>query len=250
MSKEKNKNTFRIGALLLVACLISSVMLSGTFAKYTSEYAGQDTALVAKWSLDVKDGEGADFAISPNAAAELDLFLHEYDKNILSTAGDDKIIAPGVGGNFVLNLTNNSDVAADILFEISESGPVFPIEFAISDVAFDFDNAEPEDILVGIEDLDAALDALTIHLDEAGGDDAMRVVTVYWRWAYDNIDTEGWKDLYDDDLNTDNELGEDYIANADAADTALGVDSASGASRTEYTLNIKVTATQSEPEVI
>jgi hypothetical protein len=53
MSKEKNKNTFRVAALLLVACLISSVMLSGTFAKYTSEYAGQDTALVARWSFGV-----------------------------------------------------------------------------------------------------------------------------------------------------------------------------------------------------
>jgi hypothetical protein len=52
MSKEKNKNTFRVAALLLVACLISSVMLSGTFAKYTSEYAGQDTALVARWSFE------------------------------------------------------------------------------------------------------------------------------------------------------------------------------------------------------
>jgi hypothetical protein len=55
MSKEKNKNTFRVAALLLVACLISSVMLSGTFAKYTSEYAGQDTALVARWSFTKSD---------------------------------------------------------------------------------------------------------------------------------------------------------------------------------------------------
>jgi hypothetical protein len=62
MSKEKNKNTFRIGALLLVACLISSVMLSGTFAKYTSEYAGQDTALVARWSF----GEAAEEELNPS----------------------------------------------------------------------------------------------------------------------------------------------------------------------------------------
>ena len=37
----KNKNRiFRVSALLLVLCFISTVMISGTFAKYTSTYAG------------------------------------------------------------------------------------------------------------------------------------------------------------------------------------------------------------------
>jgi hypothetical protein len=70
----KNKNRiFRVSALLLVLCFISTVMISGTFAKYTSEYSGQDTALIAKWSLDVTDGSH-DFEISPDDPAELDLF--------------------------------------------------------------------------------------------------------------------------------------------------------------------------------
>jgi hypothetical protein len=97
MSKEKNKNTFRVAALLLVACLISSVMLSGTFAKYTSEYAGQDTALVAKWDLTMKDQDDNEFSID-TPEQQLDLFSHAYDTNILADAGEQKIIAPGVSG--------------------------------------------------------------------------------------------------------------------------------------------------------
>lgn len=119
--------TFRLGGLLLVVCLISTVMLSGTFAKYTSVYAGQDTALVAKWSLAIKEGTH-DFAIDP-AVANLDLFSHAFNTNILTTTP--KIIAPGISDNFVLNLTNNSDVAADITFDITKTGANVPMEYSI-----------------------------------------------------------------------------------------------------------------------
>ena len=48
---RKTSNTAKITILLLMLCLISTAMLSGTFAKYTSEYAGADTALIAKLGL-------------------------------------------------------------------------------------------------------------------------------------------------------------------------------------------------------
>ena len=56
---KKTKKTFRLGALLLIVCLISTVMLSGTFAKYTSEYAGKDTAFIAKWKITPSGGQSA-----------------------------------------------------------------------------------------------------------------------------------------------------------------------------------------------
>jgi hypothetical protein len=241
MSKEKNKNTFRVAALLLVACLISSVMLSGTFAKYTSEYAGQDTALVARWDLTMTDGETA-FSVAP-AVATLDLFSHLYDTNILSTAGTEKIIAPGVSGDFVLSLTNNSDVAADITFDITEadgnpSNPRIPMEFSIVD---NFETTGK--ILNGVDALENALNIEAIHLGHTNGN-ANR--TVYWRWAYDNTGKE-LMDYYGVDNGNPDEDNPGYIDNANEADTALGVASASGASRTKYTLNIKVIATQSVP---
>jgi hypothetical protein len=104
MSKEKNKNTFRVAALLLVACLISSVMLSGTFAKYTSEYAGQDTALVARWSFTAQGssnniGDLGDMG----SATELALFDHYYDTHINGTWTDGTyIIAPELRMNLQL----------------------------------------------------------------------------------------------------------------------------------------------------
>jgi hypothetical protein len=216
MSKEKNKNTFRVAALLLVACLISSVMLSGTFAKYTSKYAGQDKALVARWSLDIKEGDDHGFALAPDEAATLDLFGHTYSTNMLNADGH-PIIAPGVDGEFVLNLTNNSDVAADIDFVITE-------EVGSADVPMEFSFNNFTSTIGDYSALQAALNDLNIHLAELGGSDTR---TVYWRWKYDG--TTG------------------TTGATDESDTALGVASASGASRTEYTLNIKVIATQSVP---
>jgi hypothetical protein len=226
MSKEKNKNTFRIGALLLVACLISSVMLSGTFAKYTSEYAGEDTALVARWSLDIKEGDDHGFALAPDEAATLDLFGHTYSTNMLNADGH-PIIAPGVDGDFVLYLANNSDVAADITFDIDKTGVSVPMEFSIVD-----NFLTTADILTDYEELEEALNDSAIHLDQSGGSSDDTNITVYWRWAYNGATaTAGATDDTDTTLGTDSNT-----SYSDAAGT-----------RDSYTLTIKVTATQAAP---
>ena len=75
---KKTSKTARITILLLVLCLISTAMLSGTFAKYTSVYAGADTALIAKWDISVSDGDDHGFTMLPGEVQQLDLFKHEY----------------------------------------------------------------------------------------------------------------------------------------------------------------------------
>jgi|GEM_PF-1110190 len=226
----KNKllsgRAFRLSALLLVVCLISTVMLSGTFAKYTSTYAGQDTALVAKWSLTMTDGTTG-FAISPATAATLDLFSHTYDTNIIATAGTAKVIAPGVSGDFDLVMLNNSDVAADITFAITtgDSASVnVPMEFDITD-----NFATGDTLYVGTAALQTALNNRAIQLPATNGTTTQKV---YWRWAFDGTTT--------------------LTGATDSSDTALGVASALGTGagtegRTTYNLNINITATQVVP---
>ncbi len=216
----KNKNRiFRVSALLLVLCFISTVMISGTFAKYTSEYSGQDTALIAKWDLDVTDGSH-DFAISPDDPAELDLFSHAYNENIIDTAGENKIIAPGVSGDFILSVTNNSDVAAEVEFSFVVSGSAedVPIEYSLtSDFATKYES---------VDALAAALNALQQFTNlEVAEEPEPDTQTVYWRWSYNPTFT-----------------GQD-----DAKDTLLGTTSASEASRTDYVLTVTATATQLTP---
>ena len=46
----KNK-MMRIASVLLVAALITTCAISGTFAKYVTKVSGEDTARVAKWGI-------------------------------------------------------------------------------------------------------------------------------------------------------------------------------------------------------
>lgn len=214
------KNTGKIARaaiLLLVLCMISTAMLGGTFAKYTSEYAGQDTALIAKWDIKPTVGGKDIEALNENGeqVESLDLFDHAYNTNIISTAGQEKIIAPGVQGDFDIKIVNNSDVAAKITFDFDTDGENVPIEYSLNDT-----NNWDKD-LKNLKDKLEALPAMD-KLSETNG---IATAKVYWRWPFEK----------------------EPVLETDKADTALGDASAKGDQRTTYTLKITATATQIAP---
>lgn len=49
---EKNR-MMRLASALLILTLLTTCMISGTFAKYTTQATGEDTARVAKWGVTV-----------------------------------------------------------------------------------------------------------------------------------------------------------------------------------------------------
>jgi hypothetical protein len=218
---RKTSKTARITILLLVLCLISTAMLSGTFARYTSEYAGADTALIAKWDISVSDGDEHGFTMLPGEAQQLDLFKHAYDTNILSTAGDSKIIAPGVNGEFVLKVANNGDVAAKMTFDFKVSGTAdtVPIKYKLKDV-----EGQTWGDLVALK---AALNELEKMKNVAPGTGSAAQI-VEWRWPF--------------------ERGGDAAAIAanNKEDTDLGTDSVTD-NRSTYILTITATAEQIAP---
>ena len=83
---KKNK-MMRLAAVLMVAVLMTTCAISGTFAKYISTASGEDSARVAYW------GFGLDSSIEID-----DLFLDAYT-NVNSTeeadGTKDDVIAPG-----------------------------------------------------------------------------------------------------------------------------------------------------------
>lgn len=234
---NKKNRVFRVASLLLVLCFVSTVMISGTFAKYTSEFSGQDTALIAKWDVTVSGGQGNDLeALTDGSpAATLDLFSHAYDVNIVEGAGADKIIAPGVSGEFTLSVTNKSDVAAGVEFEFDVSGDAVdvPIEYSLSS---NFD--ETYTISYVDSELVDNLGPKVAFSQVDPGETPETPIKVYWRWAFEK------------------EVNEDP-SERDISDTALGVASAdkfndeeTEEERTEYILTVTATATQIAPETI
>lgn len=101
----KKNVMMRVASALLVAVLMTTCAISGTFAKYTSEVTGKDTARVAKW------GWGTN-------TVTIDLFKDAYDGTVDSNDGAD-VIAPGTknSASIVWNTSFIPEVAYEITFD-------------------------------------------------------------------------------------------------------------------------------------
>lgn len=249
MSKEKNKNTFRIGALLLVACLISSVMLSGTFAKYTSEYSGQDTALVARWSFTGNfDGQELD-----GTSIKLPIWDHNYSTNIYQRVSDgeggwDYLIAPGIQGQFTVDFTYDADVNADLIFKFTKSGvgsDLVPLQYSLvsdfSTVYYKLHDLENAIIDTAHNGTISGSDGIYTISDTAESDAVTINKTVYWRWPYevglhDNAKLIAASFLDEGETWTD-------------ADDVIAGNSSQAANRDDYVLSLQIKATQKTPGV-
>lgn len=234
----------RVITLMLALSLISTVMISGTFAKYVSEYSGQDTALVARWSFDGTVGELEE----EEETQVLRLFNHDYNLHVNQMGDDAYIIAPGINGEFLITMDYLADVAADVVINIVETTPTvdygnpvlekpLPIEYSIDDGDWLTAAGLSEgliDYLATEYELEVVDQALRIPASNVDADSALPLeATVKWRWAYDS-----------------NEQGEDYAWESnDEIDTLFGqLFLENEDARLAYTLDITVTATQVAPE--
>ena len=179
-------------------------MISGTFARYTSTFAGEDTALVAKWEITGGSGDG--FAVNGDKLI-LDLFKHQYDVNVMNSKDGVYIIAPGVEGEFDVVLANNSDVAAEVTFDIDVTGSAVDVPIVYTLESANYNN---------VADLENALNALFANI---GTGDTI-TADVSWSWPLDGND---------------------------AKDTELGLASAAASDRVSYGLVIKANARQIAP---
>ena len=177
-------------AFVLLLTIIVLCLVSGTFAKYTSHFAGEDTAIVAVWDVNGGDIEKT-FDIFDKSKiydtlggfdapkVEADVFQH-YPADDGEVEEDTKI-APGTWGSFTYELTNHSDVSVDyqVLYVADEAG--IPLKWSLDAVNWE-DNVEELNVKPGT--------------DFDGTD---KEITLYWMWAFEDGTTE-----------------------TDAADTALG----------------------------
>ena len=174
----KKNVMMRVASALLVAVLLTTCAISGTFAKYVSTSTGTDSARVALWKVELEDAAIAD-------TFTFDLFNTVKDSNVTDNETDVKagegetIIAPGTSGSFEINLENASEVNAeyDIAYTVTNEDDI-PVEFKIGEGEWTSDLA--------------TLDATDVEFNMG----ATASVTVQWRWAYyvnetaDAADTE------------------------------------------------------------
>ena len=171
---KKNK-MMRLAAILLVMALLSTAVISGTFAKYTSEATTTDSARVAKWIVSVND------VALGSASKEFDFDLFDCaDTNVKMTGGknvgDDgkKLVAPGTKGSFDIVIKNESEVNAEYAVAFTSTLNDVPIKLTIDDVAL------------------ADIEFTAIGMGET------KTVTVNWEWTF-----EAGRDAADTELGLD-----------------------------------------------
>ena len=179
---KKNK-MMRIASVLLVAVLLSTCVISGTFAKYTSVSTGTDTARVAKWDFTVGSTD-----ITKNNTFTFDLFNTAYTEENVDKdgSGTEVVIAPGTQGNASVVLKNNSEVNATYAVDFSATENGVPLQWSVDGTTWKND----------ISDLDISETAIAMNGGEA-------TIAIYWKWAFE----------------TDAVVGADQ---SDDKDTALG----------------------------
>lgn len=179
---RKNK-TMKMISITLLLVMIALVLVSGTYAKYTSTATGSDSARVAKWAFKVGDTD-----ITSNTFT-FDLFKTIKDEDGTSDEDDvtgTKVIAPGTSGSFAIVLKNESEVSAKygIKYTVTNDNEI-PVQFSTDGITW-------SNSLTNVE----ASDTLTKLAAKTGTE----TITVQWKWAYDGTDA---KDL---------ELGKDGTA--------------------------------------
>lgn len=188
----KKNVMMRVASILLVAVLLTTCAISGTFAKYVATTTGTDSARVAKWNMRVN--ETGKFN---SGTFVFDLFNTVKDTkdgttetNI--TPNDGTIIAPGTTGSFDITISNQSEVTAKFWFAFSsvETSEI-PIQYRITPQG-GVPSAWTSDVAtLGI----AYASAVEIAV---GGNTTYKIE---WQWIFDgddNVDTDlGKKDVLD-----------------------------------------------------
>lgn len=111
MKMMKKNKMMRAASGLLVATLLTTCVISGTFAKYTTESGGSDTARVAKFGVTIT-ANGDTFA--KEYATDDSTVSGTIAKSVIST--DDKnVVAPGTSGTLVASTINGTpEVAVNV----------------------------------------------------------------------------------------------------------------------------------------
>lgn len=242
----KKHNMMRVASALAVVTLLSTSVISGTLAKYTSEATSQaESARVAKWAINAGSKNGTLQAISE---AGSNSFTFDLFNTVKDTAGggnetdisanDGTTIAPGTWGYVDLVIENDSEVSAKYSIKLEKtSKDTVPLQYAMKKLD---ESAAAEDTLPTItsdpkdptkvgwtstaadvkiaEDDNRILNYKSSDTATATGNKV--TYRVYWKWEYDTNTTA-----------------------SENSDTSLGVTAATGTAATP-TVTATVTATQ------
>ena len=181
----KNNKLAKFMALVLLVTLLAVILVSGTYAKYTTAVSAKDTATVARWNITLN---GEDISEGTQKTLKLGLFDTINDTDFTSEESDVTAgkIAPGTTGKFeIAKLINNSDVNAQykITYSIDNNNNI-PLEFSKDQNAADSEWKNLSEFSMN--------DFVALAKDSTEG---VSTGTIYWRWKFERNDDSADTDI-------------------------------------------------------
>lgn len=218
----KKNRMMRTAAVLLVAVLLTTSVISGTFAKYTTSASSEDSARVANWGFE-----------RSNSMNLTNLFLGSYN-NVTSNNGDD-VIAPGTEGSTTFSFAYDGENGTDgpevaYTFEVKVDASCADAIIANKNILWKLDDEDYGSWDKMIADITALSGSTTGTQQYAPNTlpeaftDADEVHTISWKWIFDETAVNKEADT----------------VNGDDLDTAMGNDDALA----NCSIKITITATQ------
>lgn len=118
---KKNK-MMRIASVLLVAVILTTCAISGTFAKYVTSAGNGDSARVAKWGVSVTStGSLFETQYANDGTVEQDKNGNDISYTVVSSGSYD-VVAPGTAkqDGLAFSITGIPEVAVNIDFNITD----------------------------------------------------------------------------------------------------------------------------------
>lgn len=260
----KKNMMMRVASALLVAVLLSTCAISGTFAKYVTTASGTDSARVAKWGITMKDtGAG---------------FMANYNDTVIAGDGTATVVAPGTTHTTQYVVSGAPETAYKITFVGTQYtkdvylgdgtytytgtnveyegmnatlggivGPYYPLEWKITldtDDGDVKDNGWEKNVARTFATLNAAMTELAkAEITYAANETCDLQVHITWEWDYDKDNAGSITDnTYESNDVYDTILG-DLAAKVAGETTDLNV-SASADFSLNVEFTVKMTATQ------
>lgn len=200
---KKNKSMRAAGGLMIATMLTTSIV-SGTYAKYVTSGTAKDTARVAKFGVEVK-AEGSLFG--KNYLAATDNTPTDADAGItVKSENSDNLVAPGTksADGLSFSITGTPEVDVNVKIEVANtSADIFLLKGTYPDMTTSVDDddftldADYYPIIYTLTKHDGStvtgnLDEITDELNsnatyKVGDDltDSLGNFTLTWEWAFE-----------------------------------------------------------------
>lgn len=211
----KKNVMMRIASVLLIAVLISTSAISGTYAKYVTSGSGSDSARVARFGVKVV-ASGSTFA-TEYAADDTSVTLEAG--SVFSAYGDD-VVAPGTKGDMsAISMTGVPEVAVNVTYAAnvdlndnwkdSDGNFYCPLVIYVNGnpiygLGFDSADAFEAAIMNIIKDYSKVYEANTILASE---DVSNENLTISWEWPFEGTGSKAQTDEKDTYLGDQAALG-------------------------------------------